>query len=127
MRLASSSLEEGAQRIEFTKNFVVTPFVRQLAKIGHAFAVATKGLDFFKPLLIPLILGDDPPNMADLVGGIQGIEPHVPELLHELYVQEGNHAGKSLVLARIRLFSHVNVEGLGTPTYYVVVGERLGT
>ena len=117
--------KHGAKSVEFVKTFQITPFVRQLAKIAHAFAVATKGLNYFKPLLIPLILGDDPPDMADLVGGVQGLEPYVKGRLHELYVEEGDCAGKQLIVVRIRLFPYVNVSGIGTPTYYVVVGEPL--
>ncbi len=118
------SLKEklGAKSVEYTKVFQITPFVRQLAKIAHAFAVATKGLDNFKPLLPPMILGDDLSNLADLVGGVSGLEPHIEGRLHELYVEEGDCAGKPLIVVRIRLFTHVNVGGIGTPTYYAVVG-----
>ena len=48
--------KHGAKSVEFVKTFQITPFVRQLAKIAHAFAVATKGLNYFKPRPIPLIL-----------------------------------------------------------------------
>lgn len=102
-------------------------FARMLAKIAHAVTVGWLGLDSFKPYLRPLILGENE-NAAYLVGGAE--PPTAPgpaqqysekTLHHILKIIPMSSPGKpDLLAASIRLFLHI-----GTPTYWVIVGEPL--
>jgi hypothetical protein len=102
-------------------------FARMLAKIAHAATVGWLGLDSFKPYLPPLILGEDE-NAAYLVGGAEPptapgpAQPYSKKTRHHiLKIIPMSSAGKPDLLAvSIRLFLHI-----GTPTYWVIVGEPL--
>ncbi|MBV9584421.1 MAG: hypothetical protein JO213_05995, partial [Alphaproteobacteria bacterium] len=48
----------------------VPEFIRMLAKIAHAFAVAELGLNAFSPLLMPIIRDDETSNCAQHIGGV---------------------------------------------------------
>jgi hypothetical protein len=102
-------------------------FARMLAKIAHAATVGWLGLDSFKPYLPPLILGEDE-NAAYLVGAAEPptapapAQPYSEKTLHHiLKIIPMSSPGKpDLLAASIRLFLHI-----GTPTYWVIVGEPL--
>ncbi len=103
-------------------------FARMLAKIAHAATVGWLGVDAFKPLLPPLILGHHD-NAAYLVGAAA---PPTEPLPAQPYRKDTHHhtiriipmqkAGEPhLLAATIQLFHHI-----GSPTYWVVVGEPSG-
>jgi hypothetical protein len=102
-------------------------FARMLAKIAHAFTVARLGLETFKPFLPPLILGEDQ-NAAYLIGGAapptdpEPAQPYSDSTLHHILTfQVMSAPGKpDLLVFTVRLFKHI-----GSPTYYVIVGEPL--
>jgi hypothetical protein len=93
----------------------VPSFCRLLAKIAHSFAVAEIGLHSFKSAVANYARGDDLTNCLHYIGSRDEDEP-AADSLHELSIF-GVLPGGSIVV-RIRLLSK-----LGTPTYYVVVGE----
>lgn len=102
-------------------------FSRMLAKIGHAFAVGTLGVDSFVPYLPPLILGGDD-NAAHFIGGAAPPTDPLPRIPysetthhHTLTLGLFGSPGKPDLLAvSVRLFVHV-----GSPAYWVIVGEPL--
>lgn len=115
------------RNITIAKALEAMTFARQLAKIGHAYAVAEVarlGLTGFAPYLLPLILGEAPSYPAYFVGGRLNELPPFEELpprsseRHELglYTEE-RHDGINLLVVKIRLFSDFD-----TPTYDVVAG-----
>jgi hypothetical protein len=95
-----------------------TRYARLLAKIAHAFAVATQGVDGFEPLLRDIIL--DNADMAHrYVGGVErdfDDRSPAPTVLHSIGL--GNSA--EFVLVRLRLFSFI----AGTPSYVIVAGRK---
>jgi len=104
-------------------------FVRMLAKIAHALAVARLGLDSFRPYLPPLVLGDDS-RAGWMVGAAAPPTKPLPAFTtpagqftthHNLSLTVMGSPGRpDVVVTTIRLFLHI-----GTPTYYVIVGEAL--
>lgn len=111
-----------------TANFIVPvrpdTFARQLAKIGHAYAVAELGLSGFIPFLCNLIRGIPPFDPYFHIGGSRyekqtsrRLGP-TPKHFHEVDISFPKKDGKTLVVVRIRLFSQY-----GMPTYFAVVGE----
>ena len=93
----------------------ISEFCQMLAKIGHSFVVAEFGIDTFRPFLIPHILKSELADCDRFIGGLN--QDEVPSNnLHELSIV--NAEKDTLVIVRIRLLAR-----LGTPTYYVVVGE----
>jgi hypothetical protein len=95
----------------------VEEFCQMLAKIGYSFAVAELGYGNFKPFLIPHIINKDLSNCSDYIGSLSKDESPSDQL-HELSIHKNSNP--NYVTVRIRLFAK-----LGTPTYYVVVGQRL--
>ncbi len=118
-RLVGEYLAEmQASEWEVSKTTKIFPFVRLIAKIGHAFAIATCGYGSFQPMLPPLILGkSDAPNAAYLVGG-ELEAPPPSEREHELGIIKVDNS--DLLVAYVRLFANI-----GTPAYYAVVGRDL--
>ena len=93
-------------------------FARTIAKIAHAFAIATYGLGSFKPLLLDFILGrTDIYN--DLVGGEFDIPTATPPT-HVFHLEEatGCFHGENLLAVKLRLFPQH-----GTPQYFIIVGS----
>lgn len=94
----------------------VEEFCQMLAKVGHSYAVAELGYGKFKPLLLSHIVDKELSNCGDFIGSF-----HKDELpsknIHELSIQEDNH--KKYIIVRIRFLAI-----LGTPTYYIVVGQK---
>lgn len=86
-----------------------------LAKIGHAYAVATHAPGSFTPLLLPLLRGEAE-SFNDVVGGIYEFEPPTPELyrIQWLHDRVGSHL---YLTVKLRLWPF-----LGSPTYEIVAG-----
>jgi hypothetical protein len=103
--------------IEPTGTVRVPEFIRMIAKIGHAYAVARLGPNAFSPFLPSIILGEDLSNVVQFIGGNPTDDPsgrNLHELNLGLFPQD-----PGLVAVSIRLFAV-----LGTPTYFVAVGRR---
>lgn len=91
-------------------------FAQLIAKIGHCWVVANRGLSAFKPLAVELALGQTD-RMNYLVGSQVGLESPAPTMLHQLSIWDiGN-----TVIAAVRLFSNLNA-----PIWHVVVGTTDG-
>jgi hypothetical protein len=101
--------------------FNTLKFMRMLAKIGHAHAVAKLGIDTFSPLLPDLILGT-----SEHARWLVGADPNAVALpaeptIHELWLEHVEVDAGRFLLAGIRLFSYAQM-----PKYHVVVGELAG-
>jgi hypothetical protein len=92
-------------------------FNRQIAKIAHAYAVASAGPGVFDAVLPPLILGQDA-YFSHYVGGEDtGASP----LLNTHHLELGGievTAGMHYAFVRMRLFAFMDL-----PSYFVVVGR----
>lgn len=84
-----------------------------IAKIAHGAAVATLGVEKFKPLLPPIILGTDK-HISHLVGSSPKKLKIKQNATHSIEITLKNR----LVIADINLFS-----GMGYKPYRAVVGE----
>jgi hypothetical protein len=94
-------------------------YARMLAKIAHAFAVATFGLDSFEPFLPNVILGHSDAG-HHYVGGVEremDNRNRVATILHSI----GSERHNEWLIVRLRLFSFIE----GTPNYVIVVGRIL--
>ncbi|WP_247377460.1 hypothetical protein [Bradyrhizobium sp. 173] len=104
----------------------VDDFARFLAKIGHSFAVAERGLGTFTPCLINAVLNEPPTHLASLVGGSIVPTPAAPDL-HEIELREEITRRHTLLVVRIQLFADIGIvdpNGAITPmpSYDVVAG-----
>lgn len=114
------------QKITWTTKVDVQAFGQVLAKTAHAFAVACLGQGAFQPLLLDYILGDEVGFNTYLIGDA-GPQPPIGKL-HQLSMKgvvpldaKGRRQSPlGLYAVEVRLFAH-----LPTPTYLVVVGQRL--
>ncbi|MDF2120339.1 HNH endonuclease [Roseiarcaceae bacterium H3SJ34-1] len=94
--------------------------MRMLAKIAHSFAVAEGKIQSVRPLLLPLILGDDLKHAWHYVGGTYEEKPPRTDELFAMFLKdEVSPDGKRYLVADIRLYSHIS----GMPRYLVVIGE----
>jgi hypothetical protein len=113
-----SNSDSWQQLIVKTGTFNALIFMRMLAKIGHAFAVATRGKDAFTPMLPELILGKN--NAARWLIGVdpdaEKLPPH--PLPHDLSLEIIKVSTGTYLVAAIRLFASI-----GMPKYRVVVGQ----
>jgi hypothetical protein len=105
-RFASSSLDTFA-------------LCRTLAKIAHAYAIATFGMDNFIPVLPHFIMGNYDEYRVHYVGGHLDDEPPSSSL-HEISIEEPTEEQWQYIVVRIRLFAIY-----GSPVYRVVAGRRL--
>ena len=109
----------GTELILKLGTFNALTFMRMLAKIGHAWAIATLGRDAFTPLLPDLILGKN--NTARwLVGAdpkAKNLPPN-PAAAHDFGLEFMRVPGGTYLLAGIRLFAPVPM-----PKYHVVVAK----
>jgi HNH endonuclease len=94
------------------------PFCLTLAKIAHAYATAELGLGNFTPFLLDMITNRNLCDRASFIGGGKSDEPPT-EILHEVEFDNSVGNFRNIVVVRIRLFAV-----LGTPTYFVAVGNR---
>jgi len=111
--------------------FQYGPFLRLLAKIAHGYAVAKLGIDAYKWILPPYILGQDD-RLGHVVGGV----PHSSGVNHPLFPAEflklaelrGNlnilaigpvrSTNRAFMAVHVQLFRHMR-----TPMYEVIVAE----
>jgi hypothetical protein len=98
--------------------FNTLKYMRMLAKIGHAHAVAKLGPNSFIPLLQDLILG-----RTDTARWLVGTDPNADDLppdssLHELWLEQVEVSTGTYMVAGVRLFAFA-----GMPKYHVVVGQ----
>ena len=93
-------------------------FMRMLAKIGHAYAVAEVGKDKFKPLLLDIIFGRND-DYAYLIGGDEDA-PTDREAISMMREGEfyNNKDNKNYLIIGFDLWPSTNA-----PQYTIVVGE----
>lgn len=98
-------------------NVLPEDYLRFIAKVTHAYAVALFGYDAFEHWLAPIILCEDD-AISYLVGGHPKVAPPVPG--GSAFKIDFGHPvdGMGVLLAQVRLF-----EFLGTPEHLVVVGK----
>jgi hypothetical protein len=101
--------------------FLIAPmnpeaYVRMLAKIAHAYAVAELGQSSFRPSLREFIRGE-PMAALKWIGG-DTVSPKAEQRLHDIrwYVHFANDL--NYLVVSLRLFAFV-----GSPQYHIVVGE----
>lgn len=104
--------DQKVARIEHETSYNPIIFARMIAKIAHAYTVATVGIENFMPLTTGLILGYES-NVNFLIGN--GQLPEIESSERE-YSFCGHQMGDLLVL-QVRLFSYSN-----SPSYHVAVG-----
>lgn len=115
--LAELTAELGVHAVKPESIAEVPAFCRLLAKIAHSYAIAEHGYKSIRGALPPLIVEGELRHCQNLIGSAEKEEPPTNEL-HELDVRE--RVSDSLIVVRIRLLAK-----MGTPTYYVVVGNRV--
>jgi len=93
-------------------------FCRLLGKVAHSFATAELG-DDFQPYLNNLILRSDMKGRHRWIGTL-AVDEEPSNALHEVSFDHHTCDKLHLVSVRIRLMAL-----FGTPTYYVVTGQRL--
>lgn len=102
-------------------------FVRFIAKVAHAFAAATYGIENFEPTLRGVIVGegivpgDDGNEQWGYVGGYGDHKEPPSSNLHELDAEIEVIDGMPLIVVRVRLLAI-----LGLPAYCVVAGRMPG-
>lgn len=105
-----------ARQVMPTGTISTESFCLTIAKIAHSFAVAELGWGSFTPFVCDMIMKRDVDNRAEFIGGGEG--SHEPSTgLHELGFVDCSDP--SLIAVKVHLFGV-----LGTPTYYVVVGQK---
>ena len=97
--------------------FRIDSFIKTIAKIAHAHAVAVHGLDAAEWFLPPIILGD----IAGYEHYIGSERSHAPDkkMLHSI---SSSWWWSDLLSVRVRLYA-----ALDLPPYVVVVGQRKST
>lgn len=98
--------------------FNALKFMRMLAKIAHAHAVAKVGVDAFEPLLPELILRKAK-TVSWLVGGDAGRASLAadPSSSHDLFLEHIQTEGPTFLAVSVRLFAFAAM-----PTYRIIVG-----
>jgi hypothetical protein len=107
--------------ITLPASFDVTIFARMIAKIAHAYAIAQRGLNGFRPLALEAILADDPSDIWYVVGGRS--KPLPGNDFHRLSIEERevitrDFRRKILLVVLVQLFADFDM-----PAHEVVVGE----
>jgi hypothetical protein len=109
----------GGGKVTLTKGLSAIECYRFIAKIAHAFACATLGVDTFRPYLLNLIRGQQPMFADHFVGSAMANDPRGKHL-HELsFAPPIRLPFSEMIVVRVRLFSKLDM-----PTHYAVVGER---
>ncbi|MCP1851225.1 MULTISPECIES: hypothetical protein [unclassified Bradyrhizobium] len=107
----------------------VDEFARFLAKIGHSFAVAERGLGEFTPFLLNAILGKRPMFLSYLIGNSIVSDTSPTPDVHEIKLREESIRGRTFLVARIQLFADIGVVDkhrntiTGMQAYDVIAGE----
>lgn len=113
-RLSNAVSQHGPLNVPATFN--PTVFAQLVAKIGHSWTVANRGLNAFTPMAVDLALGQTD-RMNYLVGSQIGLAYPAPATLHQLSIWDVGNT----VIAAVRLFSN-----LAAPIWHVVVGTTDG-
>ncbi|OFY37450.1 MAG: hypothetical protein A2Z69_03385 [Bacteroidetes bacterium RBG_13_44_24] len=103
-----------AKAIEFHMKTKPTNFARMLAKIAYGFAVSKYGLNNFRPLILPAILGE-----KDDIGMWVGCEAQEQENFPKEDFVVNLSVKEDIIYSRIKFFGKFEQ----VPTYLVVVGE----
>jgi hypothetical protein len=111
--------ESGLKGVKIYQEMRIYQFVRMLAKISHAFAMAEYGARVFEPLLLPIILSNDPFGPY-LVGGTPGLPVSADRGMHCVHTELWDRPEGCFILARIRLFGDWSRI---IPVYTAVVGR----
>ena len=111
--------ESGLKGVKIYQEMRIYQFVRMLAKIAHAFAMAEYGARVFEPLLLPIILSNDPFGPY-LVGGTRGPPVSADRGMHRVHTELWDRPDGCFILARIRLFGDLSPI---IPIYTAVVGR----
>jgi hypothetical protein len=113
-------LPAGWKRYEYKYKYPLREFVRMIAKIAHCEAVADLGYGNFKPFLPNLIRGTDNSKLPYFVGGAPIELPPTKLRHHRIAFKFFTNATskQQIVCVNVQLFAE-----LGTPQYFVVVGE----
>lgn len=105
-------------------------FARAIAKIGYAAAIAHLGGLVFRPLVMPAIILGRYPNVPYFVGtdfSNHIVAPEVAHVRHKIEYGIWEYGRLALIRMTIRLFSDCGtVDGVGMPTYEVLVGALKG-
>lgn len=106
--------------------FQPVDFARVLAKIAHGYAVWWAGIDGFRPLLLPIILGTND-HVSYWIGGTfedGPLKPLVPDEFeprpYQIYPFQIEVEGEQYIGCQIRLFA---TERPLTPIYTVIFGQ----
>jgi len=95
-------------------------FLRLIAKIGYAFAVAERGVsEDFLPMVRDVILGKTENSPYLVGGGWHGDQNETAPYDHSLDIRDIQIRDRVFTLSQIHLFGR-----LGAPKYHVVVRER---
>jgi hypothetical protein len=127
-KAANVAKGSGRRRISLNHGGVhVDEFARFLAKIGHSFAVAERGLNNFRPFLLNAILNKRPMYLSYYVGMTTVAGSLTPDV-HEINIREEMVDGRNLLIVRIQLFADIGVVSRdksvsSMPAYDVVVGQ----
>ena len=100
-----------------TPDFDDADFFRLLAKVAHGYTVSKLGLDNFRPLLLPLIRGEQQ-NFPSLIGGPRDPLPQESTSLWNLASGVRVIGRRPLAVVVFRLFGN-----FGAPTYEIVAGD----
>ena len=95
-------------------------FIKMVAKIAHAYAIAELGYGTFKPLLLDLILSRSNKHMFHLVGGSGTFDPIASP--YQISLADVSVENRSLIAVSVRIFA----TEAASPTYLVIVGYRNG-
>lgn len=112
-----------ATGVHIDRYYNVSTFARAMTKIAYGYGIGRFGLDGIRPLWLPdLILGRYPYPLY-LVGSTEP-EPPCPEGPgHEVHYGTATSSRQTMATVAIRLFANLNTpDGVGMPTYHVVVG-----
>ncbi len=91
-------------------------FMRMVAKIAYAYAVAELGYESFNPLLLETIKGSNA-HMFHLIGGAETAEPISSP--YDISLVKVGINGKEFITGNVRVFATEQ----GSPTYTVIIGH----
>lgn len=102
----------------YLSRFQPWPFMRMLAKIAHAYAIAEYGLTNFTPLTLDVILDRSDSIASHFIGGSLEQFQEDNEYLHHIWTETLSTGARHYLVIQMHLFSL-----FGGAKYHVVVGE----
>ena len=116
--------DTGAEKIVLGPEFSLTWFARFIAKVSHGFAVATLGIDGFKPYLLDTIV-QGAPSPTFFIGSLGRRLPSRDGFAHEFSIHPLQIAERMMAVARLRFFQDLGKDAkqVGPPHYIAAVGE----